>query len=369
LDTASTWNNARRARAWEVIWAAFALVNLCAMLVLTDWQTVPFHLIWVSLTLLYGWAFIWSWRRTMAWFAIVTIATGIALTVGVAANGDIHAGQFDELTEIPLMAAMFLACVWHVHQRQKAADEAATLAASRQRLLDREHEFLRDASHGLRTPIQVAKGHAELLLRDTTDPGVVEDLDVILDELDRLTRISDQLLLLAASEGPGFLRTKPLALDEFVENTMHRWQPTAPRAWSLRVEWHGEVLADEDRLRVAIDAVIENAVKYTDPGDGIEMALRQRGTMAEIEIVDQGRGITASQIDGIFERFSRDTRPPAGRGGTGLGLSIVKAVARAHGGRVDVESESGHGTTLRIALPIVSRGRTTKPDASTFAPV
>jgi two-component system OmpR family sensor kinase len=268
------------------------------------------------------------------------------------------------------MAAMFLACVWHVRQRQKAADEAASLAASRQRLLDREHEFLRDASHGLRTPIQVAKGHAELLLRDTSEPGAIEDLDVILDELDRLTRISDQLLLLAASEGPGFLRTKPISLDEFVENTMHRWEPTAPRAWSLRIDWSGEVLADEDRLRVAIDAVIENAVKYTDPGDAIEIVLRQRGTMAEIAIEDQGSGISPSQVDNMFERFSRDVRPPAGRGGTGLGLSIVKAVVDAHGGNIDVDSRPGQGTTLRISLPIVNRSRKVTPGgASTLTPV
>ena len=369
MDTASTSTDQRSGRIWEVVWAVFALVNLIAMFVLTDWQTVPFHLIWVSLTLLYGWAFVWTWRRTMTWFTIVTIATGVALTYGVTSEPGISAGQFDELTEIPLMAAMFLACVWHVRQRQRAADAAASLAASRQRLLDREHEFLRDASHGLRTPIQVARGHAELLLRDTADPSAIEDLAVILDELDRLARISDQLLLLAASEGPGFLRTKALTLDDFLEHTMQRWEPTAPREWDLRIEWQGQVQADEDRLAVAIDAVIENAVKYTDPADAISVGLRRDGGLAEISIADRGAGIPPSQIDHVFERFSRDTRPPTGRGGTGLGLSIVKAVVEAHGGSISVESRLGEGTTVRIGLPLVARDRATPDAKPTFSAV
>jgi signal transduction histidine kinase len=369
LDTASTSTDSRSSRVWEVIWAAFALANLIAMFLLADWQTVPFHLIWVSLTLLYGWAFVWSWRRTMTWFAIVTIATGVALTYGVASEPRLSAGQFDELTEIPLMAAMFLASVWHVRQRQRAADEAASLAASRQRLLDREHEFLRDASHGLRTPIQVARGHAELLLRDTKDPSAIEDLAVILDELDRLARISDQLLLLAASEGPGFLRPKPLALNDFLEHTMQRWEPTAPRDWSLRLEWRGEVQADADRLAVAVDAVIENAVKYTDPGDAINITLRADQGLAEISIADEGAGIPASQVDHVFERFSRDTRPPTGRGGTGLGLSIVKAVVDAHGGSISVESEQGEGTTVRVRLPLAARDRTPPDTRATLSAV
>ena len=188
-----------RSRAFEVLWTGFALANLTAMIVLTDWQTVPFHFIWVSLTLLYGWAFVWSWKKTMTWLLIVMITTGLALALDIQAAAA-HHNEWDELSEIPLMATMFLASVWHVKQRQAAADRAAGLARSRQRLLDREREFLRDASHGLRTPIQIARGHAELLLREAPNLNALEDLDVILDELDRLGLISEQLLLLAAAE-------------------------------------------------------------------------------------------------------------------------------------------------------------------------
>jgi signal transduction histidine kinase len=354
LAIASTLDSRERSRAWEIIWAGFALVNLVAMFVLPDVQTVPFHFIWVSLTLLYGWAFIWSFRHTMVWFTVVTVATGIALTYGVLSTNHIHAGQFDELTEIPLMAVMFLACVWHVNRRQAAADEAASLAASRQRLLDREREFLRDASHGLRTPIQIARGHADLLLRDATDPTAVADLDIILDELDRLARISDHLLMLAASEVPGFLRTELMSVGRFVEGAFRRWEATAPRRWTTRIEWDGEVWVDQERLRMAIDALIENAVKYTDADDAIDLTLRRRDGWAEIEVADGGSGVDPTDVARIFDRFARDATAPAGRGGTGLGLSIAKAIVEAHGGTIALIPRAEAGACFVIDLPIGS---------------
>ena len=346
-----------RSRAFEVLWAGFALANLTAMIVLTDWQTVPFHFIWVSLTLLYGWAFVWSWKKTMTWLLIVTITTGLALALDIQAAAA-HHNEWDELSEIPLMATMFLASVWHVKQRQAAADRAAGLARSRQRLLDREREFLRDASHGLRTPIQIARGHAELLLREAPNLNALEDLDVILDELDRLGLISEQLLLLAAAEDPAFLRTRPMHLGRFAEQTLKRWEPAAERAWSLDVRWDGMVIADEERLRIAVDALIDNAIKYTQRGDRISIAvgLNDAG-IAEFLLIDGGSGIDPGDLDRIFDRFSRDASPPNGHGSTGLGLSIVKAVVMAHGGHVDVASDpAGAGTSFRLHLPVVVAG-------------
>ena len=353
-----------RSRGYEFLWAGFALVNLTAMLVLTNWQTVPFHFIWVSLTLLYGWAFVWSWKRTITWLAIVTLATGLALAYDVKVGG--HANEWDELTEIPLMAAMFLACVWHVRQRQAAVDRETELARSRQRLLDRQRDFLRDASHGLRTPIQIARGHAELLLREASDINSLEDLDVILDELDRLGLISDQLLLLAAAEDPAFLRTRPMHLGRFGEQTLKRWEPAAARTWSLDVRWDGKVEADEERLRIAIDALIDNAIKYTQQDDRISISVALTGEgSAELQLVDAGAGIDPGALDRIFDRFSRDPSPPNGRGSTGLGLSIVKAVVQAHGGHVHVASELGAGTSFSVHLPVVVAGlrqETRQPD-------
>ena len=134
----------------EVAWGAFALANVAVILLLFQWETIPFHLIWVSLTLLYGYR-VWRLRTTATLLAVVVAVTGAAFAWSVirAAEG------FDEVGEVPLMAAMFLAMVWHARRRQAAVEEARRRAEREHRMLERQREFVRDASHGLRTPITV----------------------------------------------------------------------------------------------------------------------------------------------------------------------------------------------------------------------
>ena len=146
-------------RHWvEVAWAAFALANVAVIVLLSHWETIPFHFVWVSLTLVYGLR-LWRLRTTMVVLLVVSVATGAALALSIARG---HEGP-DELAEVPLMAAMFVAMVWHAVRRQAAVEEAGRLAESEHRLLMGQREFVRDASHEFRTPITVARGHAELI--------------------------------------------------------------------------------------------------------------------------------------------------------------------------------------------------------------
>ena len=146
-------------RRWvEVAWGVFAAANVTAIVLMSRWETIPFHFVWVSLTLVYGFRH-WRFRTTMLLLLVVIASTGAALAVSIARG---HQGP-DELAEVPLMAAMFLAMVWHAVRRQAAVEEAGRLAASEHRLLMGQREFVRDASHELRTPITVARGHAELI--------------------------------------------------------------------------------------------------------------------------------------------------------------------------------------------------------------
>jgi signal transduction histidine kinase len=349
------WPN--RVRWIDVAWVLFSFANLAVMLLVPEWETVPFHFIWVSLTLLYGFR-VWKARPTLAVLAFVMVSTGALIWIGVQRDET----PLGELTEVPLMAAMFLAMVWHARRRLTAMEETERVSMANLRLLEREQRFVQDASHELRTPITVALGHAELIQRSATDPTLADDAAVIADELMRLRRLTDRLLLLAGSEDPEFLYPASVDLETIVMNAVRRWTAT-PRRWLLGAAEEATVIADADRLEVALDALIENAVNHTQEQDTIEVAIHRHGPRAMISVRDTGAGIPAADLDHIFDRFARAdpgrSRHPGG--GFGLGLSIVKAIVDAHGGEVRVTSAVGVGTTFEILLPI-SPGVPTPPE-------
>ena len=335
-------------RRWvEIAWATFAAANVAVIVMLRDWETIPFHFVWVSLTIVYGFR-VWRLRTTMVLLLVVMAVTGAALAWTVARGNE----RLDELTEVPLMAAMFVAMVWHAHRRRAAIEETERLAESEHRLLEGQREFVRDASHELRTPITVARGHAELIRDSGVNGQVASDARVVLDELGRLARLSERLLILTAADDPGFLSRAEIDVEPLVVGLMRRWSPTAERAWRVRVTAEGTVRADRERLETALDALMENAVKATDEGSAILVGSRADGPQLLLEVTDEGRGIGAENLHRIFEPFSK-IEPDRARknGGTGLGLSIAKAIVDAHGGSIAVDSEEGHGTTFRISLP------------------
>jgi signal transduction histidine kinase len=323
-------------RSWpDLAWGLFAAVNLTVMIRLHNWQTVPFHFVWVSLTLLYGFR---AWRRgsTVAVLAVVTATTGYALARTVQITGE----GLDELTEVPLMLAMFLAMVWHADRRDVALEQA-------RRSAEREHEFIRDASHLLRTPITIARGHAELVAAAAAGQ-MGRDADVVVGELGRLSRISDRLLMLVAADHPHFSSLRELCPRALVEATVQRWAAAAPREFVADVALDGTLRADEERLVCALDAVIENAVKATAPGDRVLVRGRASADAAVFEVVDHGAGISEEALPHVFERF---VRRPHEAGGTGLGLPIVKAIVEAHGGSASVTSSAAEGTAVRLRIP------------------
>jgi two-component system OmpR family sensor kinase len=334
-------------RRWvEIAWAVFAAVNVAVILTLSDWETIPFHLVWVSLTLVYGFR-AWRLRTTMTVLLVVIGVSGAALAWTVMQTDE---GP-DELAEVPLMAAMFLAMVWHAHRRQAAVEEARRLAESEHRLLEGQRAFVRDASHELRTPITVARGHAELIRGAGVNGQIGRDADVILDELGRLSRLSERLLILTAAGNPGFLSRSDVEVEPLVVGLMCRWSPTARRAWRVQVGAEGTIRADRERLETALDALLENAVHATDNGGTIRVECRADGDRLVLEVADDGRGIRAGDLARIFERFSRiEPDRTRGNGGTGLGLSIARAIVEAHGGSIAVDSDEGRGATFRISL-------------------
>jgi signal transduction histidine kinase len=329
--------DSRRPEPIDVAWGVFAIANVVAMLAWPSWETIPFHFIWVSLTLLYGFR-VWSLRPTSVVLGLVVVVTGL-LILGDARHGT---QDWGELFEVPLMSAMFLAMVWHGRRRQHAMDELAALA-------ERQERFLQDASHELRTPITIARGHLELL---RAEGGDAHELMIAQDELRRMESIVERLLLLAKADQPNFLLLEELELEQFVEDVFLRWSEIGPRRiWRLGAVGAGTLDADPDAVRIALDALIENAVEHTPPEGTIEISARTQGDLAVLEVLDDGRGIPTEALARIFERFGRaDPARTRTAGGVGLGLSIVDAIVKAHGGRCTVRSDED-GTVFSLYVP------------------
>ena len=335
-----------RAIAWlrkysvEVAWVLFAALNLAAMVALPSWETIPFHFVWISLTIVYGFR-VWGPKLTSLILGAVVIATGTSIFVDAFDRIQL----WGELFEVPLMSAMFLAMVWHARRRQAAM-------RATEELVVRHDRFLHDVSHELRTPVTIARGHLDLHRRQAGDSP---ELAVAVDELARIERMISRLLLLAEAGQPQFLAPVEVEADSFLEEVFVRWSEVAPRAWRLGPLVAGRVRADEEALRVALDALLENAVKYTQPHDAIEVSSHVLDFGLVIEIADTGSGIAPDALDRIFDRFARgdDVRSRA-TGGVGLGLAIVDAVAKAHGGSCTVRSRR-KGTVFSLRLPDFQR--------------
>jgi signal transduction histidine kinase len=327
----------------ETLWALFAAANYAAMIAWPSWETIPFHFVWISLTLLYGFR-VWPPRATLIVLLFVMAATGAS----IMADAFDGIQLWGELFEVPLMAAMFLAMVWHARRRVDALLIAEGRAEERRSMLERQERFIHDASHELRTPLTIARGHLELVRPQ--GPGATE-LGVALEELARIDGIIERLLVLATADQPEFLRADEIDLEPYLEDVFMRWSEVAPRAWRLGPLVSGWLLADPERLRAALDALLENAVKYTNPNDAIELrALAEGVGRVVIEIEDEGCGVPSEALERIFDRFARvDAARTRAAGGVGLGLAIVDAIAKGHGGRCTVES-TGRGSTFALHL-------------------
>jgi len=329
-----------------------------------SWETIPFHVIWISLTILYGFR-VWSISKTSAVLAVVAIATGASIMSDAFAGSQL----WGELFEVPLMSAMFLAMVWHARRRVEALATVEALADERAGLLEQEERLLHDVSHELRTPVTIARGHLELLGRRL---GAEQpELAVAFDELERIERIVDRLLLLAQAERRDFVAPVSIRLVPFLEDVFMRWAEVAPRAWQLGEIVDVTLQADETWLRAALDALLENAVQYTDDRTRIELSARGEEHFVVISVEVEGLGIAADSLARVFERFARSDASRSRReGGAGLGLSIAIAVARGHGGTCTAHSVLGEGSVFELRFPLRHAShadRESPPDLSAHA--
>ena len=239
-------------------------------------------------------------------------------------------------------------------------DELADLGRAFNRMLDRlaiafatQRDFIRDISHELRTPIAVVRGHLELLAE--IDPANRRERDatigLVTGELDRMSRFVDDLLLLAKSDQPNFLQLETVRVGDLCQELAQKVRGLAERDWRLEVSTRLSIVADPQRLTQAVMNLTRNAVEHTREADTVEIGASVDGHQASIWVSDSGPGVQPEDERRIFDRFTRG-RSRVRYEGSGLGLAIVRAIAEAHGGRVELESRPGKGARFTITVPV-----------------
>ena len=236
-------------------------------------------------------------------------------------------------------------------------DEIADLGRTFNSMLDRiedafatQRRFVDDAGHELRTPITVIRGNLELMGDDPEDRAATVAL--VTDELDRMARIVDDLLILAKSEQADFVQPHPMDLGAFTDELVAKAKLIADRPWSVDAREEVVVVADEQRLTQAMTNLIRNAAEHTPPGTPVAIGSALRDGEAVLWVRDAGPGVPASDRDRLFERFARGSRGKRSTDGAGLGLAIVAAIADGHGGSVTVTDAPGGGALFSIRLPV-----------------
>jgi signal transduction histidine kinase len=234
-------------------------------------------------------------------------------------------------------------------------DEIAELARTVNDMLDRlesafaaQRDFVDDAGHELRTPITIVRGHLELMGDEPQDR--VETVALVTDELDRMARIVDDMLVLATADHPDFVRPDSVELSDFTTDLLMKARALGNRTWRLDAAATGAVECDPQRLAQAVLNLARNAVEHTEESTEIAIGSSRRDGEMRIWVRDNGPGIEAHEQEWIFDRFARGAGPRRSQG-AGLGLAIARAVAIGHRGRIELDTAPGAGATFTLVLP------------------
>jgi signal transduction histidine kinase len=350
---------ARAQRIWEhdrlpihlidVFWSAFTLLMLSWMMLDPERQTIPYHLIFVSFTLLYGYR-LWSPRVTSCLLIALTVIPGL-MFIKVYHSGAV---SMDELAEVPLMPLIVGGMAWHAQRSASARRRLEVLAKLESSRLERQQEFLRDTAHAIRTPVTIARGHIELIQMATSDPQFLEDTDEVLHQLDRMHGMARRLLVIEALRTAELIIREPVDVGALVNDIGRRWARSGiTRRFVVQAPDVGVVLIDKLRLEEALDAMIENAVRFAGPEGSVQVSCRAQGGWVQMEVADSGPGISIENRNRVFDRFFQ--RHPVGQEpGTGLGLALVAAVAAAFEGSAWAGEAAAGGALITQRLPWIA---------------
>jgi heavy metal sensor kinase len=244
-------------------------------------------------------------------------------------------------------------------------DELGRLAATINAMIGRlersfaeVRRFTADASHELRTPLSVLRTEVEVALGKPLGREEVQQLlGSVLEECERLTRLTDQLLALARQDAGPAARREPIRLEDLLGEVVETVRPLA-EVKSIALNFapdgppRGRVRGDAGSLRQVFLNLLDNAIKYTPDGGSVAVEVAHRGRAVEVRVRDTGEGIPAEHLPHVFDRFYRaDKARSRAAGGSGLGLSIARGIVAAHGGSIELTSTPGRGTTCTVTLP------------------
>jgi heavy metal sensor kinase len=256
----------------------------------------------------------------------------------------------------------------HLNQRLAVAnpdDELGRLALTINAMIGRLENsfteirrFTADASHELRTPLTVLRTEVEVALgKSLTVADHHQRLGSILEELLRMSRLTDQLLTLSRRDaGVDHFDVASVDLHSLAADVVEAMRPIADaKGVTLRIEGSSPLPAagDEGRLRQVVINLLDNSLKYTSAGGSVTVHTERRGGSSVVDVADTGIGIPAEHLPRVFDRFYRvDKARSRSEGGTGLGLSIAQSIVNAHGGTIELTSTVGEGTTCTVTLAL-----------------
>lgn len=335
--------------------------------------------------------------RTMNWQSawLVVVSVVLALVIGILtarstvrpvlrlvegtrriSQGDLtHRIDIERQDEIGQLAVSFNEMAGSLKAsydslEQTVAERTARLQHALEevnRLNQLKSDFVSEVAHELRTPLTTIKGYADTLVRlhqTLSEERRLQCYQTISDEIARLSRLINDLLDLSRIEaGKVVLRKEPLDLVAMARHTLNTAQARADEK-RIRLELHApdglpDVLADSDAIRRVFDNLIDNAIKYTQPGGTVSVSIVPKGDQVGVNVADTGIGIAEKDIGRIFDRFFRVKMTGGRVSGTGLGLPIVKSIVEEHGGAVSASSVVGQGSILSFTLPAVTGEETT----------
>jgi heavy metal sensor kinase len=296
---------------------------------------------------------------------IVLVVSGLGATVAAAIVGRLLAGRALRPIDTITQTALAISRADDLDKRIPEAgpqDEVGRLVKTFNIMLDRleglfrgQQRFIADISHELRTPLTTIRGNVDLMRHMKSVDE--ESLNAIQAESDRMTRMVGDLLLLAQADAGQTIRRERVELDTLLLEVYRQMQPMLEGVeLSIGEEDQAAVMGDTDRLKQLLLNLVDNARKYTPKGGQVTLGLRCEPGWAVLTVADTGIGIPTQDLPHIFGRFYRvDKARSRVAGGAGLGLSIVQWIAQAHGGKIGVQSEPGHGTTFTVRLPLANQ--------------